>query len=513
VDGTGSTLRASRAAIALASDGRSGPLNRQWSAGTGDVRAEYRHSSAVPSILGRPLGAVYGSALHGLRNGEVLNIPDWRQRSSNGFADAAVPKARALLAAPIVYDGRAVAVLVVEQFGRPRTFSEEEITLIGLVAELAAVAMRQAELYRAAREAATAAALLNQIVASIRRSLDLEETLQVAVNELGRALGASGVTFWKAERDTISVTAEFPGELVGGHCSAPGGAEDYRVRHLIETRRPLVLDDVRSFVVAHPGVAATVGAWQSDRASLSEIISPVFVNDAFWGALFINQTDRARRWNSSEITLIEAVTAQVEIAVSHSRLFEEARQAARREALIGRIMQEINRCSHLDEIFPILGRELGDFLDVESLIIAKLDEEASEWIVVGEYSDKKFNQPGRTHKAADVARLVEFMGGTPLLCDDVETDPRLGPYLDVLMRPAGTRAFMAVLVRHDDADRLAITAIMKSRPRVWSQEDLEILSAAADHVLAALQRAELFEQVSRGKHEWEATFDALTDGI
>jgi PAS domain S-box-containing protein len=39
------------------------------------------------------------------------------------------------------------------------------------------------------------------------------------------------------------------------------------------------------------------------------------------------------------------------------------------------------------------------------------------------------------------------------------------------------------------------------------------LQAAADQLLIAIERAELFEQVSRGKHEWEATFDALTDGI
>ena len=45
------------------------------------------------------------------------------------------------------------------------------------------------------RESAQRASLANQIVASIRRSLDLNETLQVAVEEVGRALGANRTYF------------------------------------------------------------------------------------------------------------------------------------------------------------------------------------------------------------------------------------------------------------------------------------------------------------------------------
>ncbi|HUK89370.1 MAG TPA: PAS domain-containing protein, partial [Blastocatellia bacterium] len=41
----------------------------------------------------------------------------------------------------------------------------------------------------------------------------------------------------------------------------------------------------------------------------------------------------------------------------------------------------------------------------------------------------------------------------------------------------------------------------------------EILGTAADQVLVALQRTELFDQISRGKQEWESTFEDLSDGI
>src|SRR6185436_11538523 len=111
-------------------------------------------------------------------------------------------------------------------------------------------------------------------------------------------------------------------------------AGDLLMSYLTESRRTLIMDDVPAFVASRIKVASTLRLCQAEHRSLSQIISPIFVNDRFWGALSIAQTDRFRKWTASEIALVEEVTAQVEVAVSHSRLFEETKQAAEREALI-----------------------------------------------------------------------------------------------------------------------------------------------------------------------------------
>src|SRR5262249_53217526 len=84
---------------------------------------------------------------------------------------------------------------------------------------------------------------------------------------------------------------------------------------------------------------------------------------------------------------------------------------------------------------------------------------------------------------------------------------------DQVLRPSGTRAFMAVRLFYENQPRLVITVMMKSGRRRWKDEEVEIIRAAADQVFIALQRAELFGQISHAKSEWEATFDALSDGI
>ena len=98
-------------------------------------------------------------------------------------------------------------------------------------------------------------------------------------------------------------------------------------------------------------------------------------------------------------------------------------------------------------------------------------------------------------------------------CDDTENDARLTPAAQAILRQVGTRSFVSIQVAFNGESHLTINVIMRSGPRKWLDEEIEVLSAAANHVRIALQRAELFDLVSQGKFEWEATFDALTDGI
>ena len=424
-----------------------------------------------------------------------------------------VAEVKSLLAAAIRHGGRPIGIFSLHHCEEPHTWTQWEIDIAQSVVEQAAVAIRQSELYREVRESATRAALVNQIVASIRSSLDLTQTLGVAAEKVGRALGASRTNFRKLVGDKLVVVAEHltHPDLATKHVHANAG--DYIMNYLVEKRRTLVIDDMPEFVSAHPGFAATVRGWQIEPRSLSQIICPIFVNDLFWGALSISQTDRYHKWTASEIALIEEVTAQVEVAVSHSRLFEEAKQAAEREALISQIVHGINQSNQLREIFPIVAKELGDHLLADRVIITKLDEEAGLWINECEYSGGTISHHAQVYPVEAFAKFIEMVENEAIRSDDVENDLRMLPFLDQYLRPVGTRAFLSVRVNHQGTVKLVITAIMKSGPRAWANEELEVIRAAADQVLTALQRAELFEQVSHGKYEWEATFDALTDGI
>ena len=461
----------------------------------------------IPSIDNLHLQAVLSSK-HPLAVDDAagdLRLGAFRER----FTKAGI---KSLLVTAIRLGGRPIGIFSLHHCEERHSWTEWEIAVVGAVAEQAAVAIRQAELYREARESATGAALVNQIVASIRRSLDVNETLQVAVEELGRALGANRTYFRKLVNDEAVVVAEHLSDTRLSVRQTHAAADDYIARYLSENRRTLVIDDVREFKAANPGLAATVRVWQAEPLNLSQIICPIFVAGQFWGALTIAQTDYVRKWTSSEVAIVEGVTAQVEVAVSHSHLFEEAKRAARVEALISHIIHGINQSNRLDEIFPVVARELGEHLATDKLAVIIFDQEARTLKVECEYVAGQVSRPERVSMMERYANFRSIVKDGLVRSEDVESDPRFEPYREPFAEE-NIRAFMASYLYFNDMPRLCLAASMRGGPRRWTDDEAQVMRAAADQVLIALERAELFEQVSRGKYEWEATFDALTDGI
>jgi PAS domain S-box-containing protein len=420
---------------------------------------------------------------------------------------------KSILTTAIRVDGKPIGILSLHHCDRPHKWTRWEADLVKSVADQAAVAIRQAELYRDVRESAQRASLANQIVASIRRSLDLNETLQVAVEEVGQALGANRTFFCKLVGNETVMVAEYlsdPG-LTLSHVRST--ADDYITYCLLETRRTLIIDDLRAFSNAYPDLAATVAVWQVEPLNLSQIVCPIFVNGACWGALSINQTDQVRKWTPSEIALVEMVAAQVEVAVSHSKLFQETKQAAEREALISHIIHGINQSNRSDEILPIVTRELAEHLAADRIVVTRFNEASGLWATECEYSDGSAIKPNRTYRPEEVDRFAGLAENDVIRCNDSADDPRLDDQLRATLRAAGTRSFISARLEYKDGTQLVLSAIMKSNPRIWTADEIEVIRAAADQVGIALERAELFDMVSHGKFQWEATFDALSDGI
>lgn len=508
VNELGASLSACRCRLALLPDPMPEQLQITHSY-TAECCKQRPHLGPVTPIVNNPLlqrtlatdGPV---AIDDIMNNPMIAI------NRDRFVAAGV---KSIMVNAIRIGGKPIGFLSLHHCERRHHWTQWEIDIVESVAEQAAVAIRQAELYREATESATRAALVNQIVAAIRRSLDLKQTLQVAVDELGRALGADRTYFRKVVGDELVVVAEYLSNPDLSLRHVPASTAGYIATHLTQTRRTLIIDDVCSFMTTSPDLAATVKSWQVEPLALSEIICPIFVNNQLWGALSISQASHARKWSASEIALTEAVTAQIEVAVSHSHLFEETRRSAQVEALISHITHGINQSNHLDEIFAIVARELGEHLATDALLIIKLDEDSERWAIECAYSNGKVARPSRFFKAIDFASFEPLMENNVIICNDAEGDPRFADYADRYLRPAGTRSFLAVRLCYKETPRLAIAAIMKSGPRAWTDEEVEVIRSATNQVFTALQRAELFHQVSIGKSEWESTFDALTDGI
>ncbi len=120
---------------------------------------------------------------------EVTLIPDVSQ-APNWLPNPLLPDTKAEIAVPIMSGDRVWGVLDV-QHNVTDGLSQADVDLLESIANQVAVALRNADLYEQAQQRATREAMLNEINQKILKTTDVDEAMQVAVREVGRALNAS----------------------------------------------------------------------------------------------------------------------------------------------------------------------------------------------------------------------------------------------------------------------------------------------------------------------------------
>lgn len=422
-----------------------------------------------------------------------------------------------LVAAPIALDSEVIGAIIAYGI-KSRKRSAQRNRLIQYAAFNLGLKVSQARLQEESRndsayETSRRETIAKKIDSIVHSSLHLDEILQVAVEETGRALNVSRVYFRQRLGNELPVVAEYITEPRLSVHNISASIDDYVSSYLLKTRRPLIIDDVRGFLETHSEIGTSPQIWQIDPINLSQIVYPIFTGSQFWGAIAVGHTDKPHQWTSSEVQIIEAVAAQIEAVVNQNYIVEEAKKAARREALISHLSHRINQTNRLDRIFQIVAQELGQYLSTDKLCVIEFDEDLSTATFEYEYSNGEVSRSGQMVGASAFEYLVSLSEDGFLSVNDVADDSHLLDCHDQIIQLTGARSIILASPYYNGPPRFAILAIMASGTRIWESDEVEVVRAAAEQVFTAIERVDLFDQVSRGKYEWESTFDALTDGI
>src|ERR1044072_2390204 len=182
VDEVGKALSACRVRLALLNDPLplEIPITHHYEGGCCAAKLSPRQSIIATdnTALELVLNSTTPVAINDISTDELLGNQKQKYQAAG---------VQAFLSTAIRLNGKPIGVFGVHLCEKHQ-WTAQEIGIVAAVAEQAALAIRQAGLYREATEAATRANLLNQIVTSMRRSLNIDEILQVAVDELGQAL-------------------------------------------------------------------------------------------------------------------------------------------------------------------------------------------------------------------------------------------------------------------------------------------------------------------------------------
>jgi PAS domain S-box-containing protein len=313
----------SRDFVCLATSGDLGGLR------PGDVLPRGAAAVGLAVERGRPV-----TTTDVLDDPEIVTPPEtraWIERASF----------RGVLAVPLRAKGRIIGAFAAGD--RPgRAFTADEVRLAEALADHAAAALENAQLYAEAGERWREAELLSELARAVNASLDLDTVLgrvTAAAKELCNA-DLARIAVWDAEREGM-VFRYTVGARAGDH-------EDVRLMpgkglagEVLATGRPVRSADVLKDPRLHPDYAGMIRR----EGSVAVLVAPIRMGDGVEGLLYVDNRT-ARAFGERDEAILMRLADHAAVALRNARLFageQTARGEAEARAARTRLLADVSR--------------------------------------------------------------------------------------------------------------------------------------------------------------------------
>ncbi len=219
---------------------------------------------------------------------------------------------RALLSAPMVAQQQVIGVIHVWRDEQQRPFSQDDIDLLIVFADQAAVVLENARLLQASQRRLRELTLLQQVGQVINRRLETQPLLEEVVRQVVDVLGYPMVEILLVEGDHLVLRAS-----AGMTCPAPERVSLDRgmIGRVARTNQPAFAPDVRF----DPDYIPTVPSTQV------EIVVPLRKGGVVFGVLNVESPER-NSLTQDDVRLLSLLADQISVAIENAALYDHLRR-------------------------------------------------------------------------------------------------------------------------------------------------------------------------------------------
>ncbi|MGQ4646609.1 GAF domain-containing protein [Lyngbya aestuarii] len=290
--------------------------------------SEYAKNPDSPKALGREIPDQNNPIAEKIKRLEIVKINDSNTCEDEINRELAQTFPGSWLLVPLHFGSQVWGSITLGRDTHPYHWQESEVELVRALVDQIAIAIQQSQLYEQAQHQAKREQIINQLIQSIRCSLDLPTIFSTATHEIEKVLPvdrAQIVQFLPEERLWVNVAESCKKTSpVGLGVEIPDQnnpiAEKLKRLEVVKIDDTNLLEDKtnKSFARNFPG------AW---------LLVPLHFDSSVWGALCLVMDVGPYHWQDSEVELICKVADQLAIALQQAQLYEQTRIAAKRSSL------------------------------------------------------------------------------------------------------------------------------------------------------------------------------------
>ncbi len=427
---------------------------------------------------------------------------------------------RANLIVPLLQENVLWGLLCVHQCSDTRNWKESEIEFVRLIAEHFTVAIQQAEYFsklelQAVKLAQTSQRdkVITQIVNKIRRTLDIKTIFQTTTQELRELIQAERVAIFRFNPDWSS---NFVAESFAEGCTALVNIQPTISDTHLQELSPGSYPRNETFTVNDIYQADLT---QSHLALLEQLeaksfaTAPIFQGEKLWGIIAAYQNGAARIWLQDEVKIITQTAAQIGIALRQQELLFKARNQAKQQKTLTRVITRIRESLDLDTIFQTTVTEVQQMLKADRVAVFQFNPQqdwegefvwesvASEWdsVLAAKVYDHTFGDKFAVH----------YQKGRVQAVADIYAEELSDCHQQILNQFQVRANLVVPLLKGEDLWGL-LCVHQCGNPRNWETEEIEFTRQIADNLGVALKHNQTLLEAQYQAEQQKALTGVIT---
>ncbi len=394
---------------------------------------------------------------------------------------------RAGIYVPLIAGDTVIGSISIQSY-RPRAFDADDMRLLSLIADQAAVAISKARAYSEASQRAIQLQAIHEVSERITAILDLDELLPSVVQLIQEHFGYQPVHIFTLEDDgALSFRASTArGDALARLRQIALRQSNGIVGAAAEGAQPVLVNDVRQD-------PRYIG---DDWHTLAELAMPLRFGDHTIGVLDV-QSAEANRFSESDLFVMRTLADQIAVAIESARAFTAQREEAWTLNSLLQVAENIARASSLDDLLPGIVRLPPLLLGCDRCYVLVWGRERGTFTPLAAYGLTPEQRAAFIGKPFDEAKAPLLAEARRTMTSIAVGDAQSRQYMcPPILEPFGGGALLALPLTARGAALGMLVADYDPPGHTLAAREMTLYSGMANQIAGALESALLAQEAA-----------------